>query len=117
MIRIRRKSGQIIETHCINGSFVTLTPFMNTSAPCSNCHFFNSYQLKCTFPEDKQKKCKVETGTTHGWNTIEYTYVVEEAKDEIISASTSSQKIPPLPDSLVSQQTKDTNSQSLPNYD
>ena len=86
MLRVKRKSGQIIETRCINGAFVTLTPFIDTSSPCSNCHFFDSYQLKCVFPEDTLKECKVESGTTHGWNTMEYTRVIEKPKDEIISA-------------------------------
>lgn len=88
MMRIRRKNGQIIEACYVSGTLVTLTPFTNNSAPCSNCHFFDSYQLKCVFPEDKVKECKVEGGTTHGWNTMEYTRVFEEPKDEIISVET-----------------------------
>lgn len=96
-MRIRRKNGQIIEAYYVNEKLVTLVPFVNNSAPCSNCHFFDSYQLKCIFPEDKLKKCKVEEGATHGWNTTEYIRVFEEAKDEIISVSTS-QKISSLPD-------------------
>lgn len=46
--------------------------------------FFDNYQLKCVFPGDKSKECKVEEGSIHGWNTIEYVPVFLEVKDEII---------------------------------
>ena len=83
-MKIKKADGRIIEAHFIGGELVSLVNFENNSAPCSNCHFFNLYQLKCVFPEDRQKECKIEQGTTNGWNTTEYIQVLDEAKDEII---------------------------------
>lgn len=83
-MKIKKETGRIIEAHYIGGTLVSLVPFKNTSAPCGNCHFFDNYQLKCVFPGDKSKECKVEEGSIHGWNTIEYVPVFLEVKDEII---------------------------------
>ena len=61
-----------METENINGTDYTLKLFVDNSAPCSKCAFFQRYPLKCGFPEDYTKKCKCTLGTTHGWNTLEY---------------------------------------------
>jgi len=79
-----KKNGKIIEAQLIDGVLVSLKPFENNSAPCSKCAFWNVYELKCTFPKDKLKECKREKGTTHGWNTLEYTTIVLRTGDEII---------------------------------
>lgn len=83
-MKIRKSDGKIIEVHIINKKFVKLESFENNSAPCSNCVFFDKYQLKCVFPEDKTKECDVKQGTDKGWNTLEYVEDFEEPKDEII---------------------------------
>ena len=84
-MKIKKENGEIIEAHYINGKLVTLVPFVNNSAPCSNCALWNAYELKCTFPKDKTKECKIEEGTLRGWNTLEYVIPISSAKDEIIS--------------------------------
>ena len=65
-MKIKKENGEIIEAHYINGKLVTLVPFVNNSAPCSNCALWNAYELKCTFPKDKTKECKIEEGTWQG---------------------------------------------------
>lgn len=60
------------KTENINGTDYTLKLFVDNSAPCSKCAFFQRYSLRCSFPKDYTKKCKSTLGTTHGWNTLEY---------------------------------------------
>lgn len=46
-----------------------LVSYFSTSSPCSHCYFFKN--LICTFPNEKDKECKIEDSSP-GWNTKEY---------------------------------------------
>ena len=60
----------------IKADFYALVEHIDNSAPCSKCHYFKG--MMCSFPIGEDKKCKVEKGTSKGWNTQEYTLVPEE---------------------------------------
>lgn len=47
-----------------------LVSYFGTSSPCSHCYFLKN--LICTFPNEKNKECKIEDDTHCGWNTKEY---------------------------------------------
>lgn len=60
------------EKYTINEKTYRLIEYIDNSAPCCYCAFLNKGNLKCNFPKNEEKKCRRVTGTTHGWNTLEY---------------------------------------------
>ena len=47
--------------------------YEDTSSPCSHCVYLGRPNLECLFPKPKkERKCRAEKGTHHGWNTYEY---------------------------------------------
>ena len=56
----------------INGTEYDFELRIDNSAPCSHCAFLRNNDIGCSFPDNLQKECCRELGTTHGWNTLEY---------------------------------------------
>ena len=56
----------------INNKEYVLVTYINNSAPCSKCAFFDHNSLHCKFPEKYNKECEHNPGTLKGWNTKEY---------------------------------------------
>lgn len=63
----------------ILGTLYTLVPYVDNSAPCGKCAFFNKFDLKCIFPTDRRtRKCTNRPGTSKGWNNTEYRKLSED---------------------------------------
>lgn len=60
----------------INLDDLELASYIDTSAPCSHCVFFDvgASRFKCKFPKDKEKKCTCELGNSKGFCTTEYRF-------------------------------------------
>lgn len=65
------------EIFFVNNKSYALRWFRDNSAPCANCAFFNHSNLSCDYPNKDERLCRRESGTTKGWDTLEYLMIPE----------------------------------------
>ena len=64
----------------IKGRKYELTYHQDNSAPCSYCAFWDFMKVKCRFPKNRKRGCRMDTGTSKGWDTYEYQEIPNEQK-------------------------------------
>lgn len=69
-----------MENKCITirGRKYELTYHQDNSAPCSKCAFWDSWNVKCRFPKNRRRGCRIDIGTHKGLDTYEYQEIPNE---------------------------------------
>lgn len=63
-------------TITIKGKKYELVYHQDNSAPHSKCVFYDKWKSSCKFPKIKKKRCTFRDGTSKGWDTYEYSEVL-----------------------------------------